>query len=281
MKRLKFHIIFLFLLKRALLLMGLLFAAAAGPGQAAPMPVASDVFLDGKVLAVDAPGTEGTLFYVLWGSKNGPIHRLKEVSRGEDTLYDMRKIPSWTGKVAFVAIEGLGTVRASVGKPDFVEELKIFLTPELWTPRTVNFLDGHSLFTLKWDRILLLVFLLSTVFLFVSCRRFFLSMILGFIVAWSFLSVRAAWDDLGFRRYAGKTQAVVMTENLKKWYAAVAMDRIKDGRWSAGELSGYPRVIAFYELAEVPFSSDGDGKGHSWRILSRDGRLILESSEEK
>lgn len=269
------------LLSRAgVLFIVLLLLTGVPPGQAAPMPVASNIFLDGKVLAIEAPGM-GMLFTIIWESQNGRGYRITEFSRERDSLYDMRKYPPWQGKAALVAIDELGTVRASVRKPDFADELKIFLAPELWTPRTVNFFYGHSLFTLKWDRIVLFVFFLSTAALFLFKRRFFLSLILGFIIAWSLMSVRAAWDDAGFLRYAGNTEPVMITEKMKEWFTGVAADQIKGGRWSAEELSGYNRVIAYYELAGMPFSPGNEGQDQSWRIVNRKGRLILEAPEER
>jgi|GEM_PF-3529111 len=278
MRRQGINIMLSILIKSGFLFVVLLLFTGVPPGLAAPVRIAEDIALDGKVLAIDAPRM-GMLFSIIWESQNGRGYRITEFSRERDSLYDMRKYPPWQGKAALVAIDELGTVRASVRKPNFADELKIFLAPELWTPRTVNFFYGHSLFTLKWDRIVLFVFLLSTAAFFLFKRRFFLSLILCFIIAWSLISVRAAWDDAGFLRYAGNTEPVMITGKMKEWFAGVAADQIKDGRWSAEELSGYNRVIAYYELAEMPFSPGNEGQDQSWRIVNHKGRLILEAPE--
>jgi len=268
-------------MKSKILLISFFLFLAGGSGHAEPIPIASNVYLDGKILVVDAPGSRGVKFSVLWKSWNGPTYSVPDISRGKNSLYDMRKIPSWSGKAELVAIDGVRPLGVSIKVPDFMDEIKIFLSSEPWTPRSVNFLFGHSLFTLGWEKFLLLIFFLSTVIILSLKRRFYISLTLGFLVAWSFMSARTLWDDLGFLRHADETRSVVITNNVKKNVATIATDFIKEGKWSAGELLGYLKIITYYELAEIPFSAATEEQSQTWRILSQDGNLVLEPPEDQ
>lgn len=269
-----------FLLRSGFVLTVLLFGAGALPGHAQPVRIANDVVLDGNVLDIEAP-LAGTRFFVYWESPDRIRYRTLEITHGGSAPYDMRKYPVWKDKASAVFLEGLGEVRTSIRKPDLAEEWGIFMAPEPWTMSTVNALLGHTLFSFPWENLLALVFLISTAVFFSFHRRWFLSVILGFLVAWSFLYVTTVADEAGFLRYAGKTRPVLLIGKTKEWFAGTVADRVKGGKWSGGQLSDFRGYIARYELAEVPFSAAPDGTDRSWRIVIRQNRLLLEPPAER
>jgi hypothetical protein len=269
-----------FLLRSGFLLAFFLFGAGVPPGHAEPVRIAGDVVLDGTVLAVEPP-MAGMRFFVTWETPDRIRYQTLEITHGGDAPYDMRKYPVWKGKADAVYLEGLGKVPASVRKPGLAEEWGIFMAPEPWIMSTVNALHGHTLLSVPWEVILAVVFFLSAAVFFSFNRRLALSVTLGFLAAWSLLYVRTVADEAGFLRYAGNNQPLLVIGKTGEWFAGTVAERIRGGKWSAGELSDFRGNIARYELAEVPFSAGPEGKDRSWRIVIRQDRLFLEPPAER
>ena len=159
------------------------------------VPLATDFEANGKVLELDVSSSaDGTRFLIVWLDAAGEQFTHTRVVRAGRHSYEMRHLPGWHGFLRAVAIT-LPEASGRVQVPTISDEIDMFLEPERLTPSTVNVLKGHTLFAWSWDGFLLLVLLASALcFAAFKRKRALTSLVLGFVVSWGVMDLRAIYD---------------------------------------------------------------------------------------
>src|SRR5207248_2284912 len=76
------------------------------------------------------------------------------------------------------------------------DEIDMFLEPERITASTVNAITGHTLFGVRWQIVLLIIFVVSA-FCVVAVKKqqLAIALVWGFAISWACMDARSIYDD--------------------------------------------------------------------------------------
>lgn len=211
-------------------LLALLASAVFAGDEGKLYPLAADVVVDGMIIVADAPSEHGDASIdVVWEAA-GRRFIFSEPARSGQHAYDPRSQPSWRGRAAIVATNI--KEHAELKYPSLADEIDIFLAPEHLQPSTVNLLQGHRLLDGSWDRLLLLLAVVSALALVALTRRPALALLAGFAIAWVALDVRTMCDHAATISTVEKQggRMPVLADAIA--FAEQAVARIGSGSWS-------------------------------------------------
>ena len=205
-----------------------------------------------NVIELDVPDElDGRRFFIVWVTEGGQQAGVWHVARSGRHCYEVRHRPEWKGQVQAVAIT-LDGVAGRVRAPTFRDEIDMFLEPERITPGTVNALIGHTLFTWRWEVIVLLIAPGGALLLFLRKKRMAPALVWGFLIAWGVMDLRAVYDHAAtvFEAESHHLDAPPLTR--ARVFADRAGEMIGTATWSHEPLVGVVNSYVRYRLAEHP-----------------------------
>lgn len=216
--------------------------------------IASNFLADENVLELNIPHQMTNIsFYVAWADMENKQNVILVTSKAGKQIIDLRTNPNWKGQIKVLAIS-LNGVKGKLTKPTIADEFRIFFNPEMITPRTINFLDGYSLFSIQFRYILYGIFFLFTLIItFLTKIPFYKSCLLGFLVAWVVLDLRNIRNHAFVHSQCVQSDHQISPFNDLPIFMDKVDDSINNAVWSKETLSGVYNSYAQYRLADRPF----------------------------
>jgi hypothetical protein len=232
--------------------------------------IATNFSAQNKVLELTVPPElDGERFVIVWNSGTDQS-LLWRVARAGTHSYEMRHLPKWNGSIDAVATTLQVTGR--VKDPGFSDEIDMFLEPERITASTVNGLMGHTLLGMRWEIVLLIIFVASALCISALKKKHLaVALVFGFVVSWALMDARSIYDD-----------AVIISKGHRATGIEMFSDRaaeiIGSGTWASEPLDAGMGSFLRYRLAETPYVPEGTAKHPDFWITTNpnEGRILVQ-----
>jgi hypothetical protein len=217
--------------------------------------VATDFSAEGKVLELNLPvEMDGSLFIIAFQNASGAQRVFAAAARAGSHCYELRQFPEWQGTIKYIAINVAG-IQGQVKEPALPDNIDIFLEPQRISPPTVNVLMPHTIFAWSWTAFLFFTFIVATVVFAVFKKRVVLAAVIGFVVAWALMDLRAIVDDATIIYKKEKYDRGMPPLTPIKTFSDQAANSIGNSTWGHGRIDPLSRSFLRYRLAEHPFAA--------------------------
>ncbi len=217
-------------------------------------PIASNFSAAGTVLELNVPAQyNGSSLLIGWVNTQGQQSAIETSLQSGKHLVELRNNPLWQGTIQTLAIS-LPGITGTVKKPSFGDEISLFLNPDLQTPRSINFINGYSLFSVKWSYILYgILFLLIPVFYFLQKMTFLKAILLSFLVAWVLFDLRNVANHVAVQQNIRANDFQIAPFVGMQTLIDKADQNIGEASWSQEALPGVYHSYTQYNLAEKSY----------------------------
>ncbi len=207
----------------------------------------ADATLDGKILEFHWPAEQhGARYTISWGSRE-QYHQVIRLAQGGVNRVDLRSHPHWEGQVSGVILD-IKPISYRLVEPNWRDEFGIFMSPEILSSQTSNFLWGHTFLklpTVFWIGLAAVgvLFILRFVFRRSWQTAFFISLVLAF----SMTDIRSMYDHFQATQTRSLDQKAV---DYVKQATQLFGPQIGDRSWSLDGVIIPYNFLLKYHLAE-------------------------------
>ncbi len=241
-------------------------------------PLATNFSAHNKVIELSIPiEMDEKPFAIIWNRADGRQIIVWLTALEGIHVYDMRNYDGWGGHIIGAATNLKG-VRGSVREATLLDEIDIFLAPERIIMSTINLLQGHTLFRLSWDNILLFIFCLLLLSFYLATKKLVVSAVFGFSIVWGIFDTRNIYDHLMIINKIERRKLVMPPMTESKIFADRASKIIGDKSWAQETLDGGLNNFIKYRLAEHPYACSSLQEPPAFIITQqpKDREIVLE-----
>ena len=243
-------------------------------------PIASNFSGKGMVVELDFPEKDaGRYFYAVYliadGQGNVPMQ-----ARAGRHCYEMRNLNRWEGPVRLVGIT-VPNIPGRLKKPTFSDEIDMYFEPAVITPSIVNVVEDHRLFGWPENILLAAVAVISALaFLLLKKTPVTQSAVLGFLVAWSVMSLHRVYGHIAIISITETHKPGLFGVTDLKEFIDRATALIGNETWE-DDLDGFYRSYLHYRLAQHQYVPKNSGAAAAFRITRNPGggKVLLQNAE--
>ena len=233
--------------------------------------------IEGKVVRLNLP-QEGRPFKIVWIGEDGREWKREYSSRKGKHWYETRDQVVWSGTAKAIGITKFPNIVIELEVPSLTDEFEIFFYPHLWLGSTVNLLYGYTFMAWRWKSFLFILFLISSVLVYLCKKNVGISLFAGFLIAWVGMDLRSMYDHLMIVKNIEDNRHVNLIEQVRDGTTA-ASNQIDTGSWTYRGLGSPTNMLIKYYLSDhryVPFKPDSQADF----IVTKEDRVLVISKVE-